>query len=129
MITAMNAERERREGQRERWIFLLYCPPMINRSSGVFTVRKACSIAVSTLVSKILGDKKRVCMWLCVKANDGAHTHTHTHCLSIECLHTVVKLCFSPYTHRLHRDLFLFFSHSPGHDSRPRRSVCVPLES
>lgn len=50
MIAAVNAERE-------RWIFLLHCLIVVNRSSGVYMVRKECGIAVSTLVSKMLGDK------------------------------------------------------------------------
>lgn len=103
--------------ERERWIFLLYCPPVMKRSSGVFMVRKTCSVAVSPLVSKTLGDKRCVCMGLCVKASEHAHTH-------IVCLLNVFTPWWSYVFSRLHRDLFLFFSPSSGRDSCPR-SVCT----
>ena len=106
---------------------MLYCPSVLKHSSGVFMVRKAFSQAVSPLVSKILGDKRCWCMWLCVKANKQTHTHTNaqknTYTLSIECPHTVVNLCFSLCSHQLQTELFLFFCHSPW-----KKSVVPGLE-
>ena len=121
MIRAINAEGEKVESGRrresERWIFLLYCPPVMKRSSGVFMVRKTCSVAVSPLVSKTVGDKKCVCMGLCVKASE--HTHTH-----IVCLLNVSSHCgeamFSPgYT-----EIYFFFP-LPLQDVTPVPGVCV----
>lgn len=78
-----------------------YCPPVMNHSSGVFMVRKACSRAVRPWVSKLLGDKRRVCM-----CQGQHHTRTIVCWISSRCgegrfilpaftRHTKIYFCFS----------------------------------
>lgn len=127
MIKAISAERGRKEGHRERKKGSYFCSIVPQCSTAqvecLWWGKHVLELSAPWLAR--LGNKRCVCMWLCGKANED--TYTHTYCLSVECLHTVVNLCFSPCSLQLHTDLFLFFSCSSGHDSCPWRSMYVYL--
>lgn len=72
----MQREKEKRDRGRERKvdIFALFSPSDEVLKWSVYGEEKACSIAVTPLVSKILGDKRFVHMGLCIKANEHIQT-------------------------------------------------------